>query len=217
MDKIKKKGRYERIYKQLQELVVKSDHPISRMATVVAVLHHKMDEFFWTGFYLLQDGKLLVGPYQGPVACQELAKDKGVCWAGINQMKSVVVPDVHQFPGHIACDSRSKSEIVVPLFNRTGEVIGVLDIDSKELATFDLVDAEMLEKIRKLRSKIESIYEGALEHRDSRDTIFRKLGPYSRDIKKLQNQIERAESPICEAVISALKDSERLLESYLKS
>jgi len=81
----------------------------------------------------------------------------------------------------------------------------------------DPLNAEMLEKIRKLRSKIESIYEGALEHRDSRDTISRKLGPYSRDIKKLQNQIERAESPIGEAVVSALKDSEMLLESYLKS
>jgi DNA-binding MarR family transcriptional regulator len=81
----------------------------------------------------------------------------------------------------------------------------------------DPLNAEMLEKIKKLRSKIESIHEGALEHRDSRDAISRKLGPYSRDIKKLQNQIERAESPICEAVISALKDSERLLESYLKS
>ena len=81
----------------------------------------------------------------------------------------------------------------------------------------DPLNAEMLEKIKKLKNKIESIHEGALEHRDSRDAISRKLGPYSRDIKKLQNQIERAESPICEAVVSALKDSERLLESYLKS
>jgi DNA-binding MarR family transcriptional regulator len=87
----------------------------------------------------------------------------------------------------------------------------------KKAEELDPLNAEMLEKIKKLRSKIESIHEGALEQRDSRDTISRKLGPYSRDIKKLQNQIEKAESPICETVISALKDSERLLESYLKS
>lgn len=87
----------------------------------------------------------------------------------------------------------------------------------KKAEELDPLNAEMLEKIKKLRSKIESIHEGALEHRDSRDTISRKLGPYSRDIKKLQNQIDMAESPISEAVVSALKDSERLLESYLKS
>jgi len=150
MDKNKKKGRYERIYKQLEELVGKSDNPISRMATVVAVLHHKMEYFFWTGFYLMQDGRLLVGPYQGPVACQELAKNKGVCWSGINKKETIVVADVHQFPDHIACDSRSKSEIVVPLRNRKDEIIGVLDVDSKDLASFDEIDAEWLEKIIKL-------------------------------------------------------------------
>ena len=150
MDKIKKEGRYSRIYKQLEDLVQKSDNRISHMATIAAVLHHKMEGFFWTGFYLLQDGWLLVGPYQGPVACQELAKDKGVCWAGINRDESIVMPDVHEFPGHIACDSRSKSEIVVPIRNDKQEIIGVLDIDSKELASFDEVDAMWLEKIVKL-------------------------------------------------------------------
>lgn len=147
MDKNKKDGRYSRIYAQLEELVKKSDNPISHMATVVAVLHHKMEYFFWTGFYLLQDGKLLVGPYQGPVACQELAKDKGVCWAGVNQKQTIVVPDVHLFPGHIACDSRSNSEIVVPLRNSKKEIVGVLDVDSKDLGSFDEIDAKWLEKI----------------------------------------------------------------------
>lgn len=147
MDTTKKDGRYSRIYKQLEELVQKSDNPISHMATIVAVLHHKMEYFFWTGFYLLQDGKLQVGPYQGPVACQDLAKDKGVCWAGINRKETIVVPDVHLFPGHIACDSRSKSEIVVPLRNKNQEITGVLDIDSKDLASFDEVDARWLGKI----------------------------------------------------------------------
>lgn len=147
MDTTKKDGRYSRIYKQLEELVQKSDNPLSHMATIVAVLHHKMEYFFWTGFYLLQDGKLQVGPYQGPVACQDLAKDKGVCWAGINRKETIVVPDVHLFPGHIACDSRSKSEIVVPLRNKNQEITGVLDIDSKDLASFDEVDARWLGKI----------------------------------------------------------------------
>ncbi|MDP4207977.1 MAG: GAF domain-containing protein [Bacteroidota bacterium] len=153
MDENKKQGRYSRIYRQLEELVPKSDNPISRMATVIAVLHHKMECFFWIGFYLLNDGRLLVGPYQGPVACQELAKDKGVCWAAINQKEAIVVPDVHQFPGHIACDSRSKSEVVVPLYDTTGNLIGVLDIDSKDYNSFDEVDAKELARILKLIMK----------------------------------------------------------------
>jgi GAF domain-containing protein len=154
MDENKKQGRYGRIYSQLEELVTKSDNPISRMATVIAVLHHKMEYFFWTGFYLLNDGgRLLVGPYQGPVACQELAKDKGVCWAAINRNEAIVVPDVHQFPGHIACDSRSKSEVVVPLYDPTGKLIGVLDIDSKDYNSFDEVDAKELARILKLIMK----------------------------------------------------------------
>ena len=118
----------------------------ARMATINAVLYHKMDGFFWVGFYLLKDGHLLVGPYQGPLACLELEKDKGVCWAGINQNQTIVVQDVHQFPGHIACDSRSKSEIVVPIRNRDNKVIGVLDIDSSLLSNFDNTDALHLEK-----------------------------------------------------------------------
>jgi len=148
MDNKKKQGRYERIFKQLSDLMVKSTDPSARMSSIAAVLHHKMEGFFWTGFYLLTpDNRLVVRTYQGPVACMELAKNTGVCWAGINSQKTQVVPDVHQFPGHIACDSRSKSEIVVPVKDQTGKVIGVLDVDSDKLATFDEVDAEGLEKI----------------------------------------------------------------------
>ena len=150
MDKIKKEGRYSRILKQLEELAKKSDNHISHMATIAAVLHYKMEYFFWTGFYLLQDGRLLVGPYQGPVACQELEKDKGVCWTGIKSGESILVPDVHKFSDHIACDSRSKSEIVVPLYNQNQEIIGVLDIDSKDINSFDEIDVIWLEKIIKL-------------------------------------------------------------------
>lgn len=150
LTKEKKEGRYNRLLTQLSELLIKSNNPVSNMSTIVAVLHHKMDYFFWTGFYLLQDGKLQVGPYQGSLACIDLKKDTGVCWAGINQMQTVVVEDVHAFPGHIACDSRSQSEIVVPLRNAAGAIIGVLDVDSSEHASFDEVDAHWLEKIVEL-------------------------------------------------------------------
>jgi GAF domain-containing protein len=143
----RKKGRYGRIYDQLEELLVKTADPVSRMATMASVLHHKMDGFFWTGFYLLRDGRLLVGPYQGPLACQELEKDKGVCWAGINENRTVIVPDVHEFPGHIACDSRSRSEIVIPLRDSENHVLGVLDVDSREPGHFDETDAAGLERI----------------------------------------------------------------------
>ena len=120
------------------------------MATIIAVLHHKMESFFWTGFYLLIEEKMTVQMYQGSVACQVLEKDKGVCWTAYNQKKSIIVEDVHQFPGHIACDARSKSEIVIPFRNEKGEILGVLDVDSNQVAAFDNTDAEWLEKILSL-------------------------------------------------------------------
>lgn len=138
--------RYERIYAQLEKLLEVTENPASRMATVVAVLHHKMKHFYWTGFYLLEKGELLVNVYQGPLACQLLKKNVGVCWAAINQEKTLVVPDVHKFEGHIACSSLTNSEIVLPLW-KDGNVIGCLDIDSKEFANFDEEDAQGLEKI----------------------------------------------------------------------
>lgn len=150
MEAKKKEGRYSRIYKQLEDLMKTADYPLSRMATVAAVLHHKMDYFFWTGFYLLVDGELMVHAYQGPVACMHLEKGKGVCWAGVDKKQPVVVDDVEQFPGHIACDSRSQSEIVVPVRNQDNEVIGVLDIDSSEKNSFDEVDEQWLNKFVKL-------------------------------------------------------------------
>ncbi len=148
MNKSTKSKRYERIYNQLKnELLPKCEDPESRMATIVSLLHHKFDYFFWTGFYFLVNGRLLVRSYQGPVACMELAKDKGVCWAGINQQKTILVDDVEQFPGHIACSSLSKSEIVLPVKNKEGQLIGVLDVDSKTTNSFDEVDAKWLEQI----------------------------------------------------------------------
>ena len=145
-----KTGRYQRIFEQLSELLADPSNPVARMSTIVAVLHHKMDYFFWTGFYLLDAGELIVGPYQGSLACIRLKKNTGVCWAAINRGETLIVPDVHQFPGHIACDSRSNSEIVVPLRDQTGRIIGVLDVDSKELDSFDSVDKEWLEKMVQL-------------------------------------------------------------------
>ncbi len=147
MDKEKKRSRYQRIYLQLKELLEPHDNFVASLATVVAILHHKFDYYFWTGFYLLHDGELIVGPYQGPVACIKLQKDTGVCWAGINRKETIVVADVHNFPGHIACDSRSNSEIVVPIKNKKNKIIGVLDVDSKEFGSFDEVDREGLENI----------------------------------------------------------------------
>ena len=150
MEDKKKEGRYTRLYKQLESILVKTDDPLARMATVCAVLHHKMDHFFWTGFYMHKDGRLVVGPYQGPVACQELEKDKGVCWAALNDATPVLVPDVHAFPGHIACDSRSKSEITLPLFNKAGEIVAIFDVDSDQSASFSMVDQLALSNILQL-------------------------------------------------------------------
>lgn len=142
-----KTGRYNRMYEQLQELFIKTDSQEAQMATAIALLHNKMDYFFWTGFYFLRDGELTIGNYQGSLACLVLKKDTGVCWAAINQKKTLIVDDVEQFEGHIACDGRSESEIVVPIKNKSGEIIGVLDIDSRTKKSFSNADAVGLEKI----------------------------------------------------------------------
>jgi L-methionine (R)-S-oxide reductase len=150
MEDKKKEGRYMRIQQQLEALLPKTEDPFARMATICAVLHHKMDHYFWTGFYLYKEGKLVVGSYQGPVACQELEKDKGVCWAALNRASAVVVPDVHAFPGHIACDSRSKSEITLPVFNQKGAIEAIFDVDSDRLGSFNETDQRALTSIMEL-------------------------------------------------------------------
>ncbi len=154
MDKDKKKRRYERIQAQLKDLLGKSSDEQARMATVIAILHHKMDHFFWTGFYTLRNGKLIVNMYQGPAACMELKKDTGVCWAAINSQKAIVVPDVHRFPGHIACDSRSKSEICLPFRNHLGVITAVLDVDSDVYDNFDSIDETELQAILELINNV---------------------------------------------------------------
>ncbi len=144
-----KQKKYLRLHSQLEGLLKETAPEVSKMATIVALLHHKMSGFYWTGFYQLYDGELWVGAYQGPLACQQLKKDTGVCWAAINQKKAMIVPDVHQFEGHIACSSASKSELVVPLM-QGGRVVGCLDIDSERLNHFDKDDAEGVAKILSL-------------------------------------------------------------------
>ena len=141
------RDRYDRIADQLAELFVKTDDPTARMATIAAVLHHKMPHYFWTGFYRRLDEALVVGPYQGPLACSVLKAPQGVCWAGIIRGETVIVPDVEAFPGHVACDSRSKSEIVVPVRDAAGGLVGVLDVDSTEPDAFDEADRIGLERI----------------------------------------------------------------------
>jgi L-methionine (R)-S-oxide reductase len=142
--------RYERIFNQLQELLQRTDNKIARMATIVSILHHKMPHYFWTGFYILTNDNLIVGPYQGPLACQVLEREKGVCWAGLRKKETIIIPDVHKFPDHIACDSKSNAEIVVPLLDEKGQVWGVLDVDSKTRDAFSPIDQQWLEKIVRL-------------------------------------------------------------------
>ncbi|MDR0983208.1 MAG: GAF domain-containing protein [Culturomica sp.] len=142
--------KYDRLYEQIYQYIKTTTDVWARLATIEAVLHHKMQTYFWTGVYVLVDGELIVRSYQGPVACQKLKKDTGVCWAAINSGDTVIVDDVEQFPDHIACNSASRSEIVIPLRNELNEIFGCLDIDSKELSAFDRDDEKGLKRILKL-------------------------------------------------------------------
>jgi GAF domain-containing protein len=140
-------GRYRRVAAQLEELYAEVTDPIARMGSAAALLHHKMPHFFWTGFYRLVDGDLVVGPYQGPLACMVLERHTGVCWAAVDRGESILVPDVHAFPGHIACDARSRSEVVVPVRDRDGETRAVLDVDAEKPDAFRETDVEGLQVI----------------------------------------------------------------------
>lgn len=140
---------YAALYDQIEAVVAAETDPIANMANVASMIHETFG-FWWTGFYRVIKGVLVLGPFQGPLACTRIRKGKGVCGSAWLQDQTLVVPDVDQFPGHIACSSASRSEIVVPLHDAQGEVSGVLDIDSAELNTFDEVDAEWLQKVAKL-------------------------------------------------------------------
>lgn len=142
-----KEEKYEDAYLQIASLVVDESDQIANMANISSLLHEQFS-FWWTGFYRVEgDDELVLGPFQGPVACTRIKKGRGVCGTAWETGTTQVVPDVELFPGHIACSSESKSEIVVPLHNKDGEIIGVLDIDSSEWNTFDDTDRQWLEKI----------------------------------------------------------------------
>ena len=143
-----KTGKYQEIYKQIESIVGGETDQIANMANTAALLHEAFG-FWWTGFYIVKGGQLVLGPFQGPVACTRIGFGKGVCGTSWSRRETIAVPNVHEFPGHIACSSLSQSEIVVPMF-RDNEVYAVLDIDSKELSTFDETDKDWLEKIVRL-------------------------------------------------------------------
>ena len=140
-----KRDKYSLVYKQVEALVEGEDDCIANMSNIAAFLHSTFG-FWWTGFYIVKGDELVLGPFQGPVACSRIPFGRGVCGTAWKRKESIVVPDVEQFPGHIACSSLSRSEIVVPIF-RDKEVIAVLDIDSRNLNAFDETDRESLEKI----------------------------------------------------------------------
>ena len=146
MNKVEK---YQLLQQQIKALSAGETDQVAVMANVAAAIHLEMG-FWWTGFYRVQNGELVLGPFQGPVACMHIGYGKGVCGTSWKQGETIVVPDVEQFPGHIACRSESRSEIVVPVRSSEGEIIAVLDIDSKDLATFDEVDKQWLEEIVKV-------------------------------------------------------------------
>ncbi|MCR5365233.1 MAG: GAF domain-containing protein [Prevotella sp.] len=153
MDKTTK---YELLTEQIRTLIAGETDLVAVMANVSAAIHETMG-FWWTGFYRVMNGELVLGPFQGPVACMHIGYGKGVCGTAWKDRRTIIVPDVEQFPGHIACSSLSRSEIVVPVFSTAGDVVAVLDIDSKELATFDTIDQQYLEQICKLLTPIVTV------------------------------------------------------------
>ncbi len=148
-----KEEKYEALLKQIESVVADESDLIANMANVASMIHETF-HFWWTGFYrVISDKELVLGPFQGPLACTRIRKGRGVCGTAWAEAKTQVVPDVDLFPGHIACSSASRSEIVVPLFDEKDEVFAVLDIDSAELNTFDETDKLYLEKISNIMKK----------------------------------------------------------------
>lgn len=140
---------YEEATKKLEALLQNETDVILKMATINCILQDHLPYYFWTGFYIAHGEELLVGPYQGTLGCLHIAFGKGVCGTAAQTRTTQVVPDVHEFPGHIACDSRSASEIVVPVFDKNEELIAVFDVDSTEKNSFDKTDKQYLEELLK--------------------------------------------------------------------
>lgn len=140
-----KEDNYELVKKQLKALVEDEKNQIANLSNASALLNQFLDRINWVGFYLMDEKELVLGPFQGLPACVRIPVGRGVCGTAVQRKETILVEDVHQFPGHIACDAASQSEIVIPLV-KNGEVIGVLDIDSPEKARFDEVDKQKLEE-----------------------------------------------------------------------
>jgi L-methionine (R)-S-oxide reductase len=138
---------YEDAVRQLDSILAGESHAILKMATINCVLREALPYYFWVGFYLAHAGELVVGPYQGTLGCLHISYDRGVCGAAARTRSAQVVPDVEQFPGHIACDSNSRSEICVPVHDGAGNLIAVFDVDSTELGAFDAIDEAFLTRI----------------------------------------------------------------------
>lgn len=143
---------YESLLPQLAALIEDETDLTANLANIAAALKETFG-FFWVGFYLKKDNQLVLGPFQGPIACTRIAFDKGVCGAAYTRRETILVPDVEQFPGHIACSSASKSEVVVPVFDQTGAVVMVLDVDSDQLDDFTQADVDGLEAVGRLVSR----------------------------------------------------------------
>jgi L-methionine (R)-S-oxide reductase len=143
-----KAAQYQSLIPQIAALVTDEDDLIANLANICAALKEQF-KWFWVGFYLVKKDELILGPFQGPVACTRIARGRGVCGTAWQQAETLIVPDVDEFPGHIACSSASRSEIVVPVFYND-IVVGVLDVDSEQLAYFDETDAQFLQQIVKL-------------------------------------------------------------------
>lgn len=147
-----KEEKYEQLLQQVVAMIEGETNAVSVMANVAAMLHEAFG-WWWTGFYTVEGDRLELGPFQGPVACYRIKHGRGVCGTAWARNDTVIVPDVEQFPGHIACSSLSRSEIVVPVHDSNDEMVAVLDIDSRDLATFDETDKKYLEELVKALSK----------------------------------------------------------------
>ncbi len=148
-----KEEKYKTLVPQIEALVFGEQDVVANLSNIAAALRQTMN-FFWVGFYVVKANELVLGPFQGPIACTRIHFDKGVCGACYRQKQTIIVPDVEAFPGHIACSSASKSEIVLPVFNPDGTVAMVLDVDSDQLNDFNQTDAEGLEAITKIISTL---------------------------------------------------------------
>jgi L-methionine (R)-S-oxide reductase len=146
-----KGDKYNSLVPQVRALVEGEKDQVANMANICAALKIAMG-FFWVGFYIVRENELVLGPFQGPVACTRIARGKGVCGTAWQRGETIIVPDVDRFPGHIACSSESKSEIVIPLKRADGKVWGVLDVDSNKLDDFDEIDSKFLCEVAKLIS-----------------------------------------------------------------